>query len=424
MRGDMQSWRRSFRLLPLAMFFAAAAIAVPRSARADETAKANGPAQASQTAGQAAAQPAPVENISAWIQQLGDDRFEVREEASRHLSQMGIEIQPALDTALHSPDPEIRVRVRRVLETIVKADLERRLIAFAEDVNDTKHLDLPGWARYRQVVGSAGAARQLFVEMQRAEPNLFRAVEEGPSATSQSLENCVTQEIVQMQVRQRVVGGYSISLGSVGAMLFVGSDKHVTLADDLAMQLVFLTNQPAIQQTINGGAQAAAVKKILGAWVAHDATANVLAQNLWLAMRFDLKEGVEPAANALRQGNQPANIKQTALMLIGKLGDKSNLPAVEACLKDTDICAQFMMNNQQFQTQVGDVALAIAIKLQGQDPKAFGFDRLDTNGLPYYNPATLGFRTAADRETAMKKWDAWVAAHRGTADASSQGKKS
>jgi hypothetical protein len=420
MCGDIKIGLRSSRLLPLAMCFAAAAMAAPRFASADEPAKAKGPAQASQPA----AQPSPVENISGWIQQLGDDRFEVREEASRHLSQMGIEIQPALDNALHSPDPEIRVRVRRILDTIVKADLEKRLNAFAEDVNDTKHLDLPGWARYRQVVGATGSARQLFVEMQRAEPNLFRAVEEGPTATSQSLENSITQELVQMQVKQRFAGGYAISLSAVSAMLFVGSDKQETLPDDLAMQLVFLTNQPAIQQTMNGGAQAAPVKKILGAWVSHDACVNVLSQNLWLAMRFDLKEGVEPAANALKQGNQPANIKQTALMLIGKLGDKSNLPAVETCLKDTDICAQGMMNNQQFQTQVGDVALAIAIKLQGEDPKKFGFDRLDTNGLPYYNPATLGFRTAADRESAMKKWDAWVAAHRGTADASSQGKKS
>ncbi len=420
MCGDIKIGRRSFRLLPLAMCFATAVMAAPRSAWAEEAAKANSPAQASQSV----AQPAPAENISGWIQQLGDDRFEVREEASRHLSQMGIEIQPALDAALHSPDPEIRVRVRRILDTIVKADLEKRLNAFAEDVNDTKHLDLPGWARYRQVVGSTGAARQLFVEMQRAEPNLFRAVEEGPTATSQSLENSITQELVQMQVRQRFAGGYSISLGAVGAMLFVGSDKQVTLADDLAMQLVFLTNQPAIQQTMNGSAQAAPVRKILGAWVSHDACVNVLSQNLWLAMRFDLKEGVEPAAKALKQGNQPANIKQTALMLIGKLGDKSNLPAVESCLKDTDICAQGMMNNQAFQTQICDVALAIAIKLQGKDPKEFGFDRLDTNGLPYYNPATLGFRTAADREAAMKKWDAWMAAHRGTADASSQGKKS
>ena len=205
-------------------------------------------------------------NTAAWIQQLGDDRFEVREEASRHLSQLTIEIQPALDAALRNPDPEVRVRVRRILETILKAYLEKRLTAFAEDVNDEKHLDLPGWSRYQKVVGSNGPARKLFVEMQRAEPNLFRAVDDGPAATSTALEGCIVRDCVQMvriQMRRTSYGPNLVSLGSVSAMLFIGSDKNVPIADDVATQLVNMTNQQAIQQAVNGGAQNASVRKIL-----------------------------------------------------------------------------------------------------------------------------------------------------------------
>jgi len=421
--------------LLLTASLAAAATALPRCGWADEPAKPSTPAKpaqlAVQTVGNGASRPAATENstanTAAWIQQLGDDRFEVREEASRHLSQMNIEIQPALDAALRNPDPEVRVRVRRILETILKADLEKRLTAFAEDVNDEKHLDLPGWPRYQKVVGSTGAARKLFVEMQRAEPNLFRALDDGPAATATALESCIVRDCTRMfriQMRTSIYGGNTVSLGSVSAMLFVGSDKNVAIADDLATQLVNMTNQQAIQQAVNGSAQNAAVRKILGAWVSRDSTAIVLWQNLMLAMRLELKEGIEPACNALRQGNQPANVKQMALMLIGKLGDKTNLPAVETCLKDTDLLAQFNMNNQLFQTQVRDVALAVSIKLQGQDPKAFGFDRFDTNSLQYFNLATMGFRNAADRDAAAKKWADWTAAHRVTADASTPTKKS
>jgi hypothetical protein len=435
MCGGLPLERRNFRYLLLTAFLAAATTALPRCVWADESAKPNAPATSSQLAvqpvGNVASRPAATDsspaNAARWIQQLGDDRFEVREEASRHLSQMTVEIQPALDAALRNPDPEVRVRVRRILETILKADLEKRLAAFADDVNDEKHLDLPGWSRYRKIIGGAGPARKLFVEMQRAEPNLFRAVDDGPAATATALERCILRDCTQMvriQMRMGTYGGNMVSLGSVSAMLFVGSDKNVAIADDLATQLVNMTNQQAIQQAVNGSAQNAAVRKILGAWVSRDATSVVLWQNLMLAMRLDLKEGIEPACSALRQGNQPANVKQMALMLIGKLGDKTNLPVVETCLKDTDLLAQFNMNNQLFQTEVRDVALAVFIKLAGKDPKDFGFDRFDTNSLQYYNLATMGFRNAADRDAAAKKWEDWIAAHHITADASTPAKKS
>ena len=113
-------------------------------------------------------------------------------------------------------------------------------------------------------------------------------------------------------------------------------------------------------------------------------------------------------------------------MLIGKLGDKTNLPAVETCMKDTDLLAQFNMNNQLFQTTRGlpSVALSPSPSNSRQDPKAFRRGRFDTNSLQYYNLATMGFRNAADRDAAAKKWGDWVAAHHVTADASTPAKKS
>jgi hypothetical protein len=400
------------------------ATAGARRGWADEPAKASPPAKPVQLAGRSLS----ADDTAGWIQQLGDDRFSLREEASAHLSRLGIEIRPTLETALRNPDPEIRVRVRRILEAIVKDDLVRRLSAFADDVNDAKHYDLPGWSRYRQVVGSGPAARRLFIEMQRSEPELFMAVGDSPAATAQSLGNRIIQQSVQLQIpmRSRIPAGNTITMGSISAMLFVGSDKHVAIADDLGAQLVYLTNSAAAnRQSVAGGNASAEFQKILGAWVSRDASGNLLYLNLNLAIRYDLKEGIGPAAAALRQPNQASQVKQIALMLIGKLGDKANLPAVESCLKDGDVCGAWMMNNRQpFQTQVRDVALAVDIKLQGQDPKAFGFDRFDTNGFAYYNPSIFGFRSAADRESAAKKWEAWLAAHRGTADASTQTKRS
>ncbi len=178
---------------------------------------------------------------------------------------------------------------------------------------------------------------------------------------------------------------------------------------------------PGSRQAAIAGDRSAAVRKVLEAWISRDAPVNVLHQNLWLATQLNLKEGVEAAAHALRQPNQPTNVKLIALALIAKVGDRKELPDVESCRNDSVVCAVIMANNQtQVQTQVRDIALAVEIKLRGQDPKAFGFDRLDASGFPYETPGLFGFRTDADRETAAKKWGDWVAAHSAPADAKSQ----
>ncbi len=335
---------------------------------------------------------------------------------------MGIEIRPALQAALHNPDLEVRYRVRHVLETVVQADEVRRWNEFVEDLDGTKHYDFPGWSRFQQVVGRDRAARQLFADMYRAEPDLLKATDEGPAEMSQTLENRIAEEILLRPWQFR--GGNSF-LGSVSAMLFVGSDKHVTLTESSASQLtMFVFGQTAIRQAMNGGDQTAPVKKVLGAWVSRDTTANQLYLNLWLAMKLNLKEGIGVADGALRQPNQPINVRLMALTLIAKVGDPKDLPAVESCMNDNAQCAIMMMGNEQpIRTQVRDVALAAAVKLQGQDFKSFGFDRLDSVEFPYENPGLLGFRTDEERATAAKKWGAWVAAHPAPADAKSQANK-
>ena len=350
------------------------------------------------------------------IRQLGDDRFSVRETATDRLSHLGVEIKPALIAALDDPDPEIRFRVKRVLSAVIEADFQRRLAAFAEDVNDTRHCTLPGWSRFRAEFGGEATARRLFVEMQRAEPDLLQALEANPTdsarAAAQVLEARIRgfQESIQARVAFGGAGNMP-GLGSVVAMLFVASDPHVTLPEDVAMQLSNYCFQPLSMQPTGNTGEAAIVRKIVGSWVARDAGANLLPQNIWLALRFNLKEGLLPACAALKQGNQPGHVKQFALVLIGKLGGKEHLPVVEQYFADTEVCGRFNLRNTQSEVQVRDVALVVAIHLQGQDPKEYGFDHLEPNEQVLYALHTVGFRTPEDRDAAFKKWAAWQTAH-------------
>ncbi|MBY0229155.1 MAG: hypothetical protein K2W96_07760 [Gemmataceae bacterium] len=71
------------------------------------------------------AAPPPVEALVRFqIKSLGDDSFDVRERASARLAELGRRAAPALQAVFPNADPEIRSRVRRLLDKL-SADAER-----------------------------------------------------------------------------------------------------------------------------------------------------------------------------------------------------------------------------------------------------------------------------------------------------------
>jgi hypothetical protein len=350
------------------------------------------------------------------LPQLGSDQFAVREAATKQLMEMGIEIKPALVGAMDDPDPEIRERVRRVLTTVVDRDFQFRLARFAEDVNDTKHYDLPGWSRFRKLTGSDRVARNLFVEMQRSEMKLMDAYGERNDTTAKILE--VRVRAAQLAFRGRLgADGDTLPLGSVAALLFVGSDKTVKVSGECALQLTNLPYRKSFQQAIAGGQQSPLLKTILEGWVTRDEYPNLAYLNVYLAARFDLAAGLDPALRVLQQPTAAPQMKAIAMLVVARFGDKRHLSVIQPFLTVTDVCAPADVNGVNGVTQVRDVALFVSLRLVRQDPKEFGFTRaasieqnLLTKGI-FLQPVGLSFRTNNERDEAFKKWDDWRAAH-------------
>jgi hypothetical protein len=353
------------------------------------------------------------EEIAArLIPQLGSGVFAVREAATNQLMKMGIEVKPALLAAMDDPDAEIRVRVRSVLASVVDSDFQRRLVLFAEDVNDQKHYELPGWSRYRELVGSDRAARNLFVEMQRSEMSLMEALEIGREAADRILEGRIRAAQMSYQVPFGRMPASNVSMGSVAALLFVGSDTEVNLSEAYALQLGSLTNyQPMFQQAIAGGSQSALLRKILGAWIKRDLSPAVTSQNVYLAVRYELKECLEPAVRLLQQPGASPMMKPFALLAVARFGGKEHLPLVESQMTATDVCSQTNVNGVVYMTQLRDIALFAAVQLAGQRPKDFGFTRISGTEPLISQTASIGFWSNADREAALKKWNDWRGAN-------------
>ncbi len=375
------------------------------------------PAPAPAAAGQSTTSPATLAIARELIAQLGDDQFATREAATVRLSQMGIEIKPALLAAVASRDAEVRLRARRILSHITDDDLQKRLTAFAEDVNDTKHLDLPGWARFRKLVATDGAARKFFVEMQRSEMSLLDACEGDPQQAARQLETRIrVAQNSLYQVRTGLnaggVGAAGPSLACTSALTFAATDPRIALSDETAMMLVNLQFTTSFNQGLRSGADAELLRRLFALWVARDASPAVLWQNLSMSMQLNLKEALEPSLKALKQPAQLAgHVRQIAIMAVGRFGGKEHLPALAPFLKDTEICGQYSIGRTMYVTQVRDAALVITLRLAGEDPKTYGFNRLEANDQMVYQIQTIGFGSQADRDAAFKKWDDYQAAH-------------
>ena len=166
------------------------------------------------------------DQIAGWIRDLGSDSFAVRERATRELIEAGIASRDALTVAAADPDAEVRTRARAILATVFETDFRDRLEAFSADFDGSHRRTLPGWEAFSAHFGSGTLARQLFVDMQRAEPDLLESLVSGPKETSTALEaRC--RAIIQVATQSH--SGGRVSLGTVASLLFVagaGCDRR------------------------------------------------------------------------------------------------------------------------------------------------------------------------------------------------------
>ena len=107
------------------------------------------------------------EEIARSISELGHDAFTVRQAAASRLLAAGTPARDALVALVDGPDPETRAAARRLISQIDQSEFHRRLEAFAADTDGALGVTLPGWDRFKKVVGSDPPARALFVDMQR-----------------------------------------------------------------------------------------------------------------------------------------------------------------------------------------------------------------------------------------------------------------
>jgi HEAT repeat protein len=333
---------------------------------------------------------------SALVRQLGDEQFALRERAMTQLIEMGLTAHKALQEGRHHADREIRYRCERVLGIVEELDFQRRLAAFVTGHSDGH--DLPGWRRYRERFGDDGDGRALFVEMQKAERELMEAIENGPHGVTRVAE---TRAALLQQSQQ--TAGQAVSLGSTTALLLAAGDESVRLGLTTCSHLYQFCCQPPLNDAMRERSKERILRRMLGDWV-KNSDGMAAYQTLFLAMRYDLKEGLVPAVRMLKNPGEQPFARQNAILAITKLGDESQIELLESLLEDASRCSAQRIDNITYETQVRDVALASILILRKEDPKKFGFDRIQINDSTAFITSTVGFETDDKRKQVFAKY--------------------
>ncbi len=338
------------------------------------------------------------------VQQLGDLRFSLRERATDRLIQLGAEAIPALEAGSRHRDREIRYRSERILTIVRKNDFQRRLEAFAADTRGDKDHGLPGWNSFRDSFGASPTARNLFVEMLRAEPALFQSLEAGAQEAAFALEN----RTLQLQQQSPQLTNEPPPFGSIAALLFVTTQPDVQPSDQASNYVLSSCFQGYFDQAMTNGTHGDLVRRILGKAIeqSHDWPAYTAIR---LALRYDMREGLQPALRTF-EGGQNVNIvyiRQFAILAIGRFGDRSHTLVLEELLNDPTPCVPAQALNKQvtYETQLRDIALAVLWKIHGEDPRGHGFgDRVQEDPQLVFHPSTLGFPGEEERQLALQEW--------------------
>jgi hypothetical protein len=363
--------------------------------------------QAAAEAADSAASPATPQQIDVLVQDLGSEKFAVRQRASRELIRLGIATKDALEQAAASGDAEVRLRARKILSQVVAADFNQRLEAFAGDHDGGASQALPAWGKFSAQFGTSRPARQLFVEMQRAEPELLAAYEEGPEQATVAI-NERTRQIMDGQ--RESLG----QLGTLATLLFVGGADKVRVDEDGCLHIYPYVVQTTYHRNNKTALWPGLLKKMVGQWVAKDTTPSMTNQNLTLAAQLDLKnETLAIATRVLASTESPPGSKQISILMIGRFGDEEDLSLIEKLLNDQTSCGKVSVEQppRQVDLQIRDIVLAAMLHMTGQNLHEYGYHSVQEFAPTVFQVGTLGFADEETRNLALKKWRQWRAEH-------------
>jgi hypothetical protein len=371
------------------------------------------------------------------VRQLNSSSYKERETATRDIAKMGRFAVPALKDALATESsPEVRLRIDIVMPKAEAEDMQARVSCFLLDSEGKFQHELPGWTKFKALLGSDKSTRELFAEVLKNKTyhSLLLACDLPANELGSVL-------ISHYQAMQNAMNGGFNGRGRGGAinvqpttpeiavLAFLESiypDKEMVLTNNWNYTSVasYLYNGDIGAAMIPGrgtGKYAVVLKKILTRWLDSRESGIGAQQAMQFAQQWQMTGDIPKyAARVLVADTQNGNwwVKVNALTTLGQHKDAKNYVAqIAKVFEDASLIQQNFPGQPGSQATIhlGDFALGVAIKLTGQAPKDYGLEVVNAQDYARWQQNNYYFKDEKDnkaedkRKAAIKKFNEWLA---------------
>jgi HEAT repeat protein len=349
------------------------------------------------------------QKATAFVKQLGDKRYAVREAAAKQLIEMGPAAVPALTAGTKSDDEEVRNRSTALLPQAKAAEWKRRAEAYLNDKDGKLKHDLPLLAEWEKLVGKPDAgSRKLFAEMIQTNGELLEQAAADPKKANDAVKARCRTMASQVAAGAKQVPALA---GDLAALFFVhgrvSKDRSDWMATDHPSQLL---GNPGLAEAIAAKDIGPAMRRVVVQWADSRPSDDMSSHQFFaLAMqKSPFPEAVPVLARLAKDKNASGlHVRAIAINALGKIGDADAKAALEGLLGDSTSLFQGVVG-QDF--PVGDCAFAALVTAHGKKPADYGAT----------GQMGIGFRAAAQgeivrldlrsfpnneaREKGLKKW--------------------
>jgi len=367
------------------------------------------------------------------VRTLAHPAYRERENATRELQKMGRAALTALSEARQTESsPEVRLRTDLCLPVAEADDMRAKVNCFLADSEAKYDHTLPGWSRFKTVVGNDKTARELFAEVLKKKDmhSLLMAAELPANELSQVLANHyreVQGRMNGMQFGGR--GGYvqqqPPTTPEIIVLAFLESvytDKETVLNYNYGLSITNYMYQPDIQNAMGAnrsGKYAVPIRKVLIRWLDTRETSQGAQMAMQFAQNWQMTDDIPRYASRVLVGEgQPGNpwLKTNALTVLAQHKTaKDHIEAIAKVFDDGSVIQQAFpgaKGNQVNAITLGDFALGVALSITGQDPKEYGLEVMNNgnkwNQNNYFFKDEEKNKAEDKRKAAHKKWEEWM----------------
>lgn len=375
---------------------------------------------------------APVQqHIVQLVGQLGATDFDSREQATAELLSQGEVALPRLRAVPNSAPYEVRHRARLIQQQIEDDKFRMLSRSFLLDLDGSKSYGLPGWDRYRQLVGSTRTCKLLFLDMIRQQPEVAQLIElagaenASPAAAS-SLAKLASMEASRLRdelylLREPKIGD-SVAMLMVAATLT--SQTPVEISD-----IISISERRSFEGNIHKEGYRNCLRKLLGAWLPKTHVAMAPAA-MDCALNYDLVEGSEIARRCLT-ANFDYDTRKLAFYCLARFGNETDVVRIAPFLEDRAVVDQIAIgapmgevhesntpppfapaepvSGNNLVVRINDLALVTSILLLGENPQQI-FPRYEEHDKLGFFIHSLASSADADVEQ-QQRIDLWKQRH-------------